>query len=252
MDFNSKQCKLKTLSYYESWLGEMGCLLEDRGNRQIYTTERNIAQVGYSTHMDIYIWVEANRIIVSYGDTVKPKINDLKNLKGNVCEVADTLQKIFNTKPGHAIKYFYQGTSPNNQQTDIQATTLTREHYADFEKFWLSCFPDNEGEWLRTYFNDMVKYNFCTGVYIDGILVSCTDAASMPYMADSLQEIGINTLQAYRGQGYAAVACKKAAINILQGERYPIWSHGISNTASQRIAEKIGFTKLADVLMLTI
>jgi len=202
--------------------------------------------------MDIYIWVDSERIVVSYGDTVKSKINDLKNLKGSVSEISESLQDLFGVKPSHTIKYFYQAVPDISGQMGITATTLTLDNYNDFEKFWLSRFPDNNGEWLREYFEDMVKFNFCVGVYVDGVLASCTDAASMPYMVEQLQEIGINTLEKFRGYGYAAIACQKAAMNILQGGRYPIWSHSCTNVASQRIAEKIGFAKLADVLTLAL
>ena len=251
MDFDSDRCKLDTLSYYESWLGEPGCLSVSRSSQQIYTTKRNITQIGYSSCMDIYVWIEPERIIVSYGDAVISKIDELKKLKGNVFEVSESLYELFDIRPSHAVKYFYQSVQAS-ENISAEAKTLTLDDYSDFEKFWLSRFPDNKGDWLREYFEDMTKFEFCVGVYTDGVLASCTDAATMPYMAEQLQEIGINTLEKYRGQGYAAIACHKAAINILQGGRYPIWSHGYSNIASQRIAEKIGFAKLADVLMMSL
>jgi len=252
MKFNSEHCKLNTLSYYEAWLGKQGCLTSDRSNKLIYTTERNVAQLGYSNHMDIYVWVEPDCVVVSYGDAAKSKIHEIKNLNRNVFDIAETLSKLFNCQPTHAVKYFYQGSTLASKKDDVSAVTLTPHHYADFEKFWLTLFPSNNIDWLQYYFDDMVKHGFCVGVYADEILASCADAATMPYMAEQLQEVGINTIEKYRGKGYAAIACQHAIKNILRSGRYPVWSHEYSNTASQHIAEKIGFVKLADVLTLTL
>jgi len=245
-------CKRATLSYYETWLGKQGCLANGKSNQLIYTSERNVAQAGHSTHKDIYVWVEPGRVVVSYGDAAKAKISALENLNGDVFKIAETLHELFGSKPTHAVKYFYQEVSDISAPRDAFAITLTANDYADFETFWLSCFPNNKGDWLQEYFEDMVKYEFCVGVYADGVLASCTDAATMPYMVDQLQEIGINTLEKYRGKGYAAIACHGAAVNILRGGRYPIWSHSYTNVASQHIAQKLGFVKLADVLTLTV
>jgi len=252
MRFNLEHCKLSTLHYYEAWLGKQHYLTINRGNQLIYTAERNKAQLGYSNHMDIYVWVEPDCVVVSYGDATKSRIHELKNLNGNVFEIAEFLHKLFNCRPTHAVKYFYQGETLTLDKEDAKAVTLTTNHYADFEKFWVSLFPSNNVDWLQVYFEDMVKADFCVGVYADKILVSCADAATMPYMAEQLQEVGINTLEKYRGKGYATIACLQAVENILRSGRYPIWSHSYANTVSRHIAEKIGFVKLADVLTLTL
>ena len=149
------------------------------------------------------------------------------------------------------VRYFiYLETA--SQFPSAKVVTLTNDHYLDFETFWLRCFPNYQGDWLQDYFDDMVMHHFCVGVYVDGMIVSCTDAASMPYMADKCQEIGINTWEKYRGMGYGFMACQKAATNIVNGGRYPIWSHNIANKASQRIAQRVGFVKLADVLTMNL
>jgi len=253
MQFNPEQCKSTTLTYYENWLGEMGCLASGKGNQQIFSTERNAVQAGYPNRMDLYIWVEPSRTIISYGDAVKSKMPMLaeKLLGLSVFGMLETLNGIFDNKPKHNEKYFYQGY-PAIEQTEITAKTLTLADYVDFEAFHASCFPGSGGDWLYEYFEDMVRYNYCAGVYIDGLLVSCTDAPTMPYMPEQMQEIGISTIESYRGRGYATVACRKAADNIIQGGRYPTWLNNYTNIGSRRTAENTGFAKLADVLTLTL
>lgn len=97
----------------------------------------------------------------------------------------------------------------------------------------------------------MVRDCMCVGVFADGGLVSCTDAPGMPYMAGEVQEIGINTLQEYRGRGYASVACSKCIQEILDHHKTPTWSTTISNTASRKLAEKIGFAEFAEAIYIT-
>jgi predicted GNAT family acetyltransferase len=74
----------------------------------------------------------------------------------------------------------------------------------------------------------------------------------MPYMSDEVQEIGINTLSNYRGRGYATIACQGSINEILKNGKIPQWSTSITNIASQKLAEKLGFVKLGDVITLTI
>lgn len=74
----------------------------------------------------------------------------------------------------------------------------------------------------------------------------------MPYMNDKIAEIGVNTLPDFYGKGYATECCKKCISNILENDLCPIWSTSSDNLASQALAEKIGFEKVADVITLTL
>jgi len=252
MQLNLEKCRATTLEYYENWLGKIGCLASSEGSQVIYSIERNTVQAGYSKGMGLYIWVEPSRTIVSYGDAVKSKIPEItEKLTGDVFATSDAVYEIFGKKPTHAVKLVFQGL-PLAKPTEITARTLTLNDYADYEKFFASYSQGDSGDWLYEYFQDIIQYNFCVGVYVDGILASCTDAATMPYMPKQVQDIGINTLEQYRGHGYATVACRKAAENILQGGRCPIWSYSYANAGSRRVSENLGFVKLSDVLMLEI
>ena len=86
----------------------------------------------------------------------------------------------------------------------------------------------------------------CCGVFMDGLLVSCTDMPIMPYMQESIREIGINTLAAYRGRGCAKAACLQCIHEVLSRGKCPIWSAEAENTASLRLAESVGFVRLGD------
>jgi len=248
---DSKNFKKTTVEYYERWLGEQGCLSNDADIQFIYSTERNVAQAGYPSQVDIYCWIQWDKIVVSYGDKAKPQINKLNQklkLSLSVDEIAVILSKMFNRHVNHTIKYVYAG---GNSDATQKAKTLTKDDYSDYRNFFLGCYPNNSDDWLEEYFHKMVQSGHCVGVYEDARIASCTDGPSMPYMTDKVQEIGITTLPGHRGKGYAAIACTKMAENIIANKKVPQWSTPCSNIASQKLAAKVGFVKIADVLTLT-
>ena len=98
----------------------------------------------------------------------------------------------------------------------------------------------------------MTQFGYCVGAYADGVIAACTDAPAMPYMPQVIQHIGITTLPEYRGRGYAAAACKQAVQNVIKSGKTPQWTCKNTNIASRKLAESVGFVKLADMLMLTL
>jgi hypothetical protein len=240
-----------TLSYYEKWLGQQACLSSDKNIQFIYSAERNVQQIGYPTCIDMYCWIQQNKIVVSYGDKVESKIGKLKEIvtvPKTPIEMTAILSDIFDNKINHNIKYVHKGT---NRPVSAKAKTLCANDYADYEAFFLRCFPGNN-DWLQEYFDEMVLHGHCVGAYEDGIIVSCTDGPTMPYMSEKVQEIGINTLPEYGGRGYATAVCVKAAENILANGKVPQWSTGVDNIASQKLAESVGFAKISDILTVTL
>ena len=98
----------------------------------------------------------------------------------------------------------------------------------------------------------MVQYGLCVGIFENSKLVSCSDAPGMPYMQETVQEIGVNTLPEYRGRGYASEVCIKCVKSIIKLGKCPIWSTDIDNAASQKLADKVGFVKFAETLAMTL
>lgn len=247
IDFNAT-----TLSYYEAWIGKEGCLSDNDYIQFVYSDERNKRQTGYSSCSDLYIWIQPDKFIISYGDAAKGKIQNLKERfsgEPDISTAKQIISEIYGCNVNHNIKYVLLNPS---QSLKPEAKTLKKDDYDDYEAFFLRCFPDNNVDWLKEYFNDMVHNNYCVGMYVDGIIVSCTDAPSMPYMANRVQEIGINTICEYRGKGYAAAVCEKAIYNILVNGKVPQWLTTVVNIASQKLAERISFVKLADVLTISL
>ncbi len=243
----------KSLAYYSKWLGEEQILLRNFEEVQyVYSNERNEPQYGYEQAFDLYIFIKDDKVIVSYGDKSKGKINELKknlNINMSANDIRLLVCKIFGREPVCNIKYVFSNVKP----VDERAVVLNNEHYRKYTDFFKKCNPNCSNiDWLEEYFNEMCQDNLCVGAFDGEVLVSCSDAPGMPYMSDEVCEIGINTLPEYRGKGYATSVCKKCICEILRNGKVPQWSTSVNNIASQRLAEKSGFVKLADVITLTL
>lgn len=243
----------KTLAYYSMWLGQEKVLNQDINDLSfIYFKERNETQYGYGQPFDIYIFCYEDKRIISYGDKAKDKLEELKRgmTQGESIEKIKALVKdIYGKDVYHNIKYVFNKFSANNSV----ARVLDYIDYDKYEEFFKKCNPNCKNvEWLKEYFEEMVQEHICVGVFDGDVLVSCTDAPGMPYMSNEVQEVGINTLQEYRGKGYATNVCMRCVEEILKSGKVPQWSTDINNIVSQKLAEKVGFVKLADVITITL
>ena len=241
-----------TKRYYNAWLGAPTLADAPFGVIPIYSAERNKIQEGYGAPFDLYVLLRDGRISCSYGDKLSERADTLaKHLSPDDTaeQAAEKIRSLLNCEVSHNIKYFLE----RMPEPSDNARPLSAEDYPCYREFFLQMNPgaDVDG-WLKDYFDGMVSEQLCCGVFIEGKLVSCTDAPSVPYLSGEVCEIGINTLPEYRGRGYAAGACALAMHNSVLGGKCPIWSTGADNTASQRLAEKLGFRKFADLLTVTL
>lgn len=70
------------------------------------------------------------------------------------------------------------------------------------------------------------------------------EIASTAYSAfvhENMLEIGIETVEKYRGFGFAELSCRKLIDFCLERELIPVWSCRLENTASYKLAQKLGF-----------
>lgn len=243
-----------TSRYYSKWLGQDEILLRDfSGIEYLYSQERNRVPYGYGTPFDLYVFCQKERMIISYGDKGRERAGILKDKiesDMSATEVKLVLERLFERKADHNVKYVFAGSG---SVPGSEAAVLVEEDYGKYESFWRKCHPEcRDTGWLKGYFDEMARERMCIGVFVDGILVSCTDAPGMPYMENEVQEIGINTLPEYRKQGYASAACQKCLCEILNHGKVPQWSSAVGNQASRKLAESVGFVEFAEVVSMTI
>ena len=77
------------------------------------------------------------------------------------------------------------------------------------------------------------------GAVVDRRLVA---RASCVARSQGYGDIGVTTLQEFRGQGLATATASEVAHQLQQSQSVPVWSTGQTNSASQRVAAKLGFT----------
>ena len=56
-------------------------------------------------------------------------------------------------------------------------------------------------------------------------------------------DIGVSTLEAWRGRGFAGAAASLVVRRVWEGGQVPVWSAGEDNLASLRVARKLGFVE---------
>lgn len=87
----------------------------------------------------------------------------------------------------------------------------------------------------------MVTDGIAAGAVVDGAII----AIAHTYAETDLHaDIGVSTLEAWRGKGFATAAARLVAQEIQASGKVPVWSCGEDNFASLRVAEKLGFTEI--------
>jgi RimJ/RimL family protein N-acetyltransferase len=77
------------------------------------------------------------------------------------------------------------------------------------------------------------------GAFVNGRLVS---VALTFFVGERYEELGVVTEPGFRGRGLSAACAGQLARDIRARGRIPSWTTSTDNTASQRVAEKIGFS----------
>ncbi len=87
----------------------------------------------------------------------------------------------------------------------------------------------------------MLTRGVVAGGVVDGKLIAIahTSARSREYA-----DIGVSTLEAWRNQGISTAAACLVARKVQDVGQIPAWSCGEDNTASLRVAEKVGFREV--------
>lgn len=239
-----------TTRYYERWLGREGVLAQG-GVTLIRSPERDSVQPGYSAPFHVYALRHAAGIALSYGDRAAHGADRLAaalNPDMDAPAIAALLSAVYGVQASISIKYVHTGAL-----CDVgRARVLTMADRAAYERFFCAANGCQCDDWIAEYFAQMCTEGLCCGVFEGDALVSCTDSPTVPYMANAVREIGINTLPAHRGRGLAAQACALAVRQTEALGMTPLWSTSAGNAASQRLAARVGFAPLGEAVCITL
>jgi hypothetical protein len=97
-----------------------------------------------------------------------------------------------------------------------------------------------QGNGYKTH-EAMLTDGIAAGAVVDGNIV----AIAHTYAQTNLHaDIGVSTVEQWREKGFATAAASLVAQEIQARGKVPVWSCGEDNTASLRVAQKLGFTEV--------
>jgi GNAT superfamily N-acetyltransferase len=109
-------------------------------------------------------------------------------------------------------------------------------------------FNDMKGSVVPSYFwdsvDDFLKNGVGFSLFYKGQLAS---TAYSSYIHDDKLELGIETVEAFRGKGFAEYACSALIDYCIENNYEPVWSCRLENISSYRLAQKLGFMPSAEI-----
>lgn len=154
----------------------------------------------------------------------------------------ENIHSYFNDKSNISIekRYLYQHFS----DTPVEVNLPDGFEIMEMDKIILenlsgrivpSLFWQNNDEFLENGKGYCVMHNGEIAAWAFSASVSCEEI-----------DIGVETAEKYRGQGLATTAAKMMMKYTQKQGKAPVWACYYKNMASQKIAEKLGFSKTAE------
>ncbi len=88
----------------------------------------------------------------------------------------------------------------------------------------------------------MLTQGIVAGAVVEGRLVGIAHTSAI---TDRHADIGVSTLEPFRGRGFATAAASMVARRVQDTGRIQVWSAGEGNAASLRVAAKVGFAEVS-------
>lgn len=88
--------------------------------------------------------------------------------------------------------------------------------------------------------HSLLRDGLVAAALVEGHIVAIAHTSSR---SRDYAELGVGTLEAWRNRGLASAAAALVAHKVQEAGQVPVWSTSENNTASLRVAEKLGFTR---------
>jgi RimJ/RimL family protein N-acetyltransferase len=95
----------------------------------------------------------------------------------------------------------------------------------------------------------LLREGYCTGAVVDGTLVAQTHAYCI---TARYAEIGATTAKSHRARGLSTACAGMLCARLFEEGKTPVWSTFETNLASQRVADKLGFERVAERVYLRV
>ena len=242
------------IRYHSLWMEVSPETLDLPGVHLVCSSERDHAQAGYSSRFDVYCLLRGDCAVISYSERLEQRVKSVARSathtgpNGLQAALADEFGL---TACSSSVKFSFIGLP---EGIDTSGTRqLLPEEYTVFLDFFKACHPNaNIIGWLEDYFHTIAHKGMCWGVFKEGKLASVVDLSDIPYMQDTIYELGINTRPDCRRQGYAHKIAGAAISHALALGMTPIWSTAADNLPSKRLAQSLGFVEFGEVYTISL
>lgn len=183
---------------------------------------------------------------MGFGHDVNAIWNLLKSKQGWGCicvetEHAESLGDLFRESTNLSVRYYgdiyHTLEQPVRYIQNDSVRRLTLQHIKTINR----APKEIQGNGYHTI-KSMLTDGIVAGAIVDGNIVSIAHTYAE---TDRYTDIGVYTIEQFRGKGFASAAASLVSKEIQAKGKIPVWSCGEDNYASLRVARKIGFTEVA-------
>ena len=107
-------------------------------------------------------------------------------------------------------------------------------------------YPEIDEECERNDITRNIEDGIAYGAFVDERMATRCYAPHIAHMQDQVEEIGVDTLEGYRNRGFAGAALAGSTLATLAVGRQPIYRVSIHNDVSIRLAERVGYQRIAE------
>ncbi len=184
--------------------------------------------------------------LMGFGDDAVALWTLLSSLRGWSCisvapGVAASLGELITTATGTRVRYlddvYHALAQPVARVRHEAVRLLTPDDDALLEL----AAPEVRGSGFRSARELLTEGVAAAAVVTGRVVAIARTSAWSEWHAD----IGVATLPAWRGQGFATAAASLVAERVQTAGQTPVWSTGEHNLASRRVAQKLGFAEVA-------
>lgn len=210
-------------------------LFGECNNKDFNDSFRNYA-LNTNKIRDKHEWMQAfpndwNRVLYElFKDCIIKSSDNIENKENEIIELNTRVNFKFNHDK-------YLDFKKKNIVTDLKIVRTDKQ-----------IFKDMKGSVIPLYFWDNADDFYENGVgfslFHDSKLAS---TAYSVFIHDDKLEIGIETVEEFRGKGFAQYTCSSLIDYCIDNKYEPIWSCKLENIGSYKLAQKIGFEPSAEI-----
>lgn len=207
----------------------MSLLFGDCNNKEFNSDFRDYSlNIDRTRNKHIWLQVFPDKWNVILKDLFKYSIiksaDNLENIEDNIIELNTRVNFQFNLNN-------YLEFKKNNIKKDLKIVRADRNTFAGMKG---SVVPSNFWETVDDFYENGIGFS----LFHENKLATTAYSA---FIHDNKLELGMETIEEYRGKGFAQYTCSALIDYCLENNYEPIWACRLENVGSYKLAIKLGF-----------